>query len=189
MAALRTENVAVSLLCVPWCGRRGPGAAFRLPLWAFYGLPEWRADEKWRSLQAPLLGRDFALGSHIYLKKTFYVMGPRLIFVPISMNIWSREKKNGCEFFLEYKAKTVCSRCYFTVWQRGGAQKPCVLDVFFLYRGFTSRAAGNLHSSHRFLQLSVPYCINPSHLSCVCLNIRLSSAFAAALRWENTSRN
>lgn len=37
MATLRKEDVTVSLLCVALWGRRGPGAAGRLPLWAFYG--------------------------------------------------------------------------------------------------------------------------------------------------------
>lgn len=129
---------------------------------------------------------------HLFKKRLFMSWGTGLIFVPISMYIWEGGKM-GSECFLQYKAKTLCSRCYFAVWQRVGAQKLCVPDVFFfffLFIGiFPSRASGNLHSSHSVRQLSVPYCINPSNLLCVCLNIRLSSVLAAALRWENTSRN
>lgn len=47
-------------------GRQDPGTVCRLLLWAFYGQPEWCADEKWRSLQDLLFFSDFALGNKVY---------------------------------------------------------------------------------------------------------------------------
>lgn len=99
-------NITVSLLCVVLRGRQDPGAACRLPLWAFYGQLEWCTDEKWRSLQAPLFLSDFALGNRIYY--IFFMSCNPHWFLPISMLIW----ENVSIFFQDTK-QPVNSRYYF----------------------------------------------------------------------------
>lgn len=79
---------------------------------------------------------------HLFKKRLFYVMGPGLIFCVhfyayLGKWVW---------ILSEYKAKTVCSRCYFTALQFESSKVLSVLIClgwFFFLIGFTSRVAGN----------------------------------------------
>lgn len=187
VATLRTENVTVSLLCVALWGRRGPGASTVSFLWLAWMVHWWKmeitsgptAPARFCPWEPHLFKKDFLChGARADFCAHFYVYlgGKKWVWI-----LFTIQSKNSLYQMLLHSltagrcSEALCLGCFFF--------------FFFLYRDFPSRASGNLHSSHSILQLSVPYCINPSNLLCVCLNIRLSSVLAAALRWENTSRN
>lgn len=128
-----------------------------------------------------------------FIKKAFFnVLWPRLIFVPISMRIW----ENVSVFFQDTK-QTVYSRYYFIQTALHfdciavrSSESLYVLAVFWSDLPQGRLETKHLHSSHTILQLSVPHCINPCNLSCVCPIIRLSSVLPEAfcLSTEKTPR-